>query len=123
MPAQFASNALASGEFQLTTEDRLRLGVEQPDHPQALSQGRIKNATVARIRYAMSELAALNIDNVDRWLSEVGKDSPAKAVELFIEIMKFSAPQLKAVAVDVRSGDGSVRTLSTADLERVVSES
>jgi len=122
MPAPFAHNALVADEFQLSSEERLRLGLEQPAHPAALTQGRIRNVTVNRIRHAMSELAALNVDNVDRWLADVAKDSPAKAIELFVELMKFSAPQLKAVAVDVRSSDGSVKHVSTADLEKIVSE-
>lgn len=121
MPA-FGQNALAQDEFQLSSEERLQLGLQQPNHPQALTQGRIGKVTVNRIRHAMAELAALNVDNVDRWLAQVAAESPKAAIELFIELAKFSAPQMKAVAVDVRSGDGSVKTLSTADLERVVSE-
>lgn len=123
MPAPYAQNALATGEFQLTSDERAQLGLQQPGHPAAMPLPRIGKVAVARIRWALGELAAMNIDNAHRWLDEVAKDNPAKAFEMFLELVKFSAPQLKAVAVDIRSGDGTVRTLSTADLERVVAES
>lgn len=123
MPAPYAQNALATGEFQLTSDERAQLGLQQPGHPAAMPLPRIGKVAVARLRWAMGELVALNVDNVNAWLQEAAKDSPSRAIELFIELAKFSAPQLKAVAVDVRSGDGSVRSLSTSDLERVVSES
>lgn len=117
MPA-FGQHALAQDEFQLTTEERVQLGLQNPDDPRGLSQGRIKNVTGNRIRYAMAELAALNVENVHNWLGQLAKDSPKAAIDAFIELAKFSAPQLKAVAIDVRSGDGSVKHLSTAELER-----
>lgn len=117
MPA-FGQHALVDDEFQLTTDERVRLGLEQPNHPAALSQGRIKNISGNRIRYAMAELAAMNVENVHEWLAILAKDSPKAAIDAFIELAKFSAPQLKAVAIDVRSGDGSVKHMSTAELER-----
>lgn len=118
----FGQHALATDEFQLTTEERLQLGLNNPGHPAALPQNRLKGVTANRIRYAMAELAAMNVENVHNWLQQLGKDSPKAAIDAFIELAKFSAPQMKAIAVDVRSSDGSVKTLSTADLERVVSE-
>jgi len=67
-------------------------------------------------------LAHGNIENVHKWLGRVAEESPAKAVELFIELAQFNLPRLKAVAVDVRSTDGSVKTLSVNELEKIVSE-
>lgn len=122
MTASYGQHALVADEFQLTTEDRIRLGLEQPNHPHALSQGKIGKVAVNRIRYALGELAALNIDNVNEWLQQVARDSPSRAIELFIQLAEFSVPKLKAVAVDVRSSDGSVKTVSTAELHKIVSE-
>lgn len=122
MPAPYAQNALATEEFQLSTAERERLGLEQPDHPGAMPVAKIGKVGTARVRWAMGELAGMNIDNAHAWLARVAEDSPAKALELFIELAKFSAPQLKAVAVAITSPDGSVRQCSTSDLERIVSE-
>lgn len=91
--------------------------------PIALSPTVANKITRDRIRYAFSELAALNVDNVHRWLSEVAQQSPAKAIELFMELAEFTMPKLKATAIDVRSGDGSVRNISYAELAaKVVQE-
>lgn len=122
MPPQFGQNALAADEFQLTTDERARVGLTDPHHPAALPASKIGKIGKARISWALGELAGMNIDNAHEWLRQVAQDSPAKAFELFLELVKFSAPQLKAVAVDVRSGDGTVRTFSTSELEKLVSE-
>lgn len=87
-----------------------------------LPLGAINNVTRARIRHAFAELAHGNMQHVERWLHEVAQTSPAKAVELFIELAQFSAPKLKAVAVDVTSKDGSVERLSIAELQSIVAE-
>lgn len=87
-----------------------------------LPLGQINNVTRARIRHSMAELAAGNVDNVNTWLHEVSKTQPAKAVELFIELIQFSLPRVKAVAVDVRSKDGSLSRLSMAELQSVISD-
>ena len=121
MPA-FGQHALASDEFQLTTEERIRLGLAQPAHPQALSQARIGKVAVNRIRYALGELTAMNVDNVNEWLQKLAADSPKAAIDAFIQLCEFSTPRLKAIAVDVRSSDGSVKHVSTSELERIVSE-
>jgi hypothetical protein len=106
----------------LTTEQRLQLSLITPDAPGALTQRQAGQITANRIRSAMAELAHVNIDNVHEWLRQVAAQSPAKAVELFIELAQFSLPKLKAVAVDVRSSDGSVKSLSVSELEKIVSE-
>ena len=120
--SEFAHDALANNANVLTTEQRLALALVGDTSPRALTVSRAGQLTKARIRYAFAELADMNVDNVHRWLSEVAQQSPAKAIELFMELAQFSLPKLKAMAIDVRSSDGSVKTLSYADLERVVSE-
>lgn len=87
-----------------------------------LPLGAINNVTRARIRHAFAELAHGNMDKVQQWLERVAADHPAKAIELFIELAQFSAPKLKAVAVDVTSKDGSVERLSIAELQSIVAE-
>lgn len=121
--SEFARHALVQDDgMGLTTEQRLQLALLTPDAPGALPQGTVRNITQNRIRSAMAELSHNNIENVHRWLGEVARISPAKAVELFIELAQFNLPRLKAVAVDVRSSDGSVKTLSVSELEKIVSD-
>jgi hypothetical protein len=118
----YAKHALITADGGFTTEERLELALRDPNAPAALTQGQAKQVTQNRIRSAMAELAHNNIENVHAWLAQVATQSPAKAVELFIELAQFSLPRLKAVAVDVTSRDGSVKTLSVNELERIVSE-
>lgn len=71
-------------------------------HNQKLTKAWTQN----QMRTAMTQLVAGNVDTVQSWLYEVAKDSPSRAVELFIELLKFSLPQLKETALTVtRNGD------------------
>lgn len=112
---------LADGSA-LTTEERLELALRDPGADNALTQAQTKAVTQNRIRSAMAELSHGQIEKVSGWLDRVAEHSPAKAVELFIELAQFNLPRLKAIAVDVRSTDGSVKTLSVSELEKIVSE-
>jgi hypothetical protein len=118
----------------LTSEQRLQLSLIEPQNPNAMGQGQVRAVTQNRIRSAMAELAHGNIDNVNAWIQTVAagvfdaegkcivRPDPARAVELFMEMAQFSLPKLKAVAIDVRSSDGSVKQLSVSELEKIVSE-
>jgi hypothetical protein len=106
----------------LTQAERMALTLLGDTSSKALTLARTGNLNKARIRYAFAELADLNVENVHKWLSEVAQQSPAKAVELFMALAEFTLPKLKAMSVDVRSTDGSVKTMSFSELERIVSE-
>lgn len=118
----------------LTTDQRLELALREPNAPEAMKQGQVRVVTQNRIRSAMAELAHGNIENVHGWLQQVATGVPAtesspgtrpdpkSAVELFMQLAEYSLPKLKAVAIDVRSSDGSVKQLSVSDLEKIVSE-
>lgn len=118
----------------LTTEERLDLALRDPAAPAALTPHQVKGITQNRIRSAMAELAHGSIDDVKKWMTQtaeglrdsdgkmVSMPNPKAAVELFLQLAEFSLPKLKAVAIDVRSPDGSMKTLSVADLEKIVSE-
>lgn len=117
MTDEFGGRALVVPGGGLSTQDRIQLGLIDPTDSRALSQRQIKEVTSNRLRAAMSEVIAENVPKINQWLERVAEDSPKAAIELVIELAQFSLPKLKAVAVDVRSGDGSVKTLSVADLE------
>lgn len=139
MDTRFGKHALISKDGTgFTSQERLDLGLTEPQHPAALSQPQVKAVTQNRIRSAMSELAHGNIENVHKWLQQVAEGiaveqadgstkmvslpNPARAVELFLSLAEYTLPKLKAVTVDVRSKDGSVKNLSISDLESIVSE-
>lgn len=123
MTYEFGRHAIAEDDGTgLTTEQRLQLALITPQDERALSQALVGKITTNRIRSAMAELAHGKIENVSRWLEDVARTNPAKAVELFMQLAEYTLPKLKAIAVDVRSSDGSVKNLSTQDLERIVSE-
>jgi hypothetical protein len=93
----------------------------EPNRPK--TGGRQKgtpNRVTADVRAAFAELAVRNFDSIQHWLDQVAHDSPAKAIELFIQLAEFSVPKLRAAAIDARSSDGSVKQLSYADLEACV---
>ena len=120
---QFARHATIEADgTALSTEQRLNLALIAPDDPRALTQGVTRQVTQNRIRAAMAELAHGKIERVSAWLEDVARTNPAKAVELFMQLAEYSLPKLKAVAIDVRSSDGSVKQLSVSDLEKIVSE-
>lgn len=134
-PTPFARHAKVNEDGTgLTTEQRMQLALITPEHPDAMKQGQVRAVSQNRIRSAMAELAHGNIENVNQWIQNVATGSydsegkcvvrpdPATAVSLFMQLAEFSLPKLKAVAIDVRSSDGSVKTLSRSDLEKIVSE-
>lgn len=93
-----------------------RVIVLPPDPTQAAEKAK-KLITQNKIRQAFHVLALNNLDAVQSWLHEVAKDSPAKAVELFVEIAKFALPQLKEATLTVNKGEQQQRTYtSSADI-------
>jgi hypothetical protein len=82
----------------------------------------VGKVTRERIRYAVAELAGMNIGNVHRWLGEVAQSNPARAIELYIELVSFSLPKLKAQAVIVNDpGNAGAAALSLRDLAAQIS--
>lgn len=114
----------------MTGEERARRSLDGtlPAHIPPLSTTKIDAVSRARIRRAWAELTQGNIEDVERWLHQVAagiKDdegrvvtnpNPREAIVLFIEMAKFTTPQVKAVAIDVSDGK-SVKRMSIAELE------
>jgi hypothetical protein len=111
------------GERTITCGTITRMSKVESSRPK--TGGRKKgtpNRVTVDVRAAFAELAVRNFDRIQNWLDQVAHDSPAKAIELFIQLAEFAVPKLKAAAIDVRSPDASVKHLSYADLEaRVLS--
>lgn len=125
-------HAYTDGVIALSQEERLQrslLGTLPNGVPPA-PLGAIDRVSRSKIRYGISELVSLNIDNVNLWLQTIANGdkenhtppNPRAAIELFIELLQFSVPKMKAVSVDMKSRDGSMQRLSLADLQTLVSE-
>jgi len=116
-------------EFQLPSEERRALSLVQPDHPAALTTARLDRVSISRIRDALAQLAHGEINNVRAWIRLVAagdanrEPNPAKATELFFELMKFSVPQVKAAIVqNIGNPDTPLRELSMDELNKIVNE-
>lgn len=119
-------------EFAMTaTEVKKRLSPEQQLQRVGTATGmtpRQANAvTQARLQHALSSLAEMNVDNVHEWLRQVGDVAPAEAIRLFMELLEFRLPRMKAATVIATlsaTGDGKkeLKDMTMEELERVVSE-
>src|SRR6266508_4564190 len=79
------------------------------------------NVVTRDVRQAMAMLTEGTLLNLQRWLDQVARDDPAKAIELFIRLLEFSIPKLHTAVVDIR--EPAVRTvqhLSIAELEAML---
>lgn len=120
----YADDALLDGLDNdgqaISSEQRMLQTLMNPALEGGTATVKMNKVNTARIRYALSQLTALNVANVQKWLEAAAEKNPAVAVSLFLQLLEYSTPKLKAVAVDVRSGDGSVKTLSMAELQNIV---
>lgn len=124
------SLALAGNGVTLSSEEYARRSLDGtlPAHITPLSTTKIDSVSRSRIRRAWAELTQGNIGDVERWLHQVAdgtvdangqrltNPNPREAVLLFIEMAKFTTPQVKAVAIEVNDGK-SVKRMSIAELE------
>lgn len=69
--------------------------------------GAINKITQARIRWAVAELTALNLEKVSRLVDELGKDSPKAALDFLLELLKFTTPQQKSMTVESTPADST----------------
>ena len=108
--------------------ERRSLDGTLPAHITPLSTAKIDKVSRTRIRQAFAELAQGNIGDVEKWLHQVAEGTfdsegrtilhpnPREAINLFIELAKFTTPQVKAVSIEMNDGR-SVRRMSVAELE------
>lgn len=105
----------------LPREEHVRQSLEKPQAPGALKIGSINNITKARIRYAMSQLIALEIPQIQQALRDLQAESPRAYLETVMELMTFSLPKLKSVEIDVSANSESAKNMSIADLQSALS--
>lgn len=97
------------GGPQTDTKPNLRLVLQDSE-----------KATAPKIRHLVNELLAGNLQNADIALKQLFQANPKAGLELFVELSKFSLPQLKAVAVAVDDKSDKPQTLSYAQLTQLL---
>ena len=106
----------------MPTEERLALTMVKPDAPAAMSTAAANKITSARIRYALANMSHELYPEVLGWIREVAKQSPSRATELYLELVQFSIPKLKAVAIAVTDENPNPKRMSLAELQSIVSD-
>lgn len=112
---------LSATEFAVPTEERIQRGLQSPGSPGSLQLGAINKITQARLRWAIAELTALNLEKVSKWLDEAAKDSPTAAIDRLIELMKFTTAQQKSMTVEAPAAGGdNLPQMTLAQLQGLV---
>jgi hypothetical protein len=120
--SQFAHHALVDDEFRMPTEERINYTLANPTAQHAMSIPAVNKITLARIRALLANASADLYPEVLAWIRATAADSPSKAVELYIELLQFSVPKQKAIAVAVDDRSENPRRLSLAELHSIVSD-
>lgn len=109
---------------RLSVEERImRAGL-----PAGLTPRQANAITQARIQHSLSDLAERNVDNVDRWLQEVASKSPSEAIRLFMELLEFRMPRMKAATVvaslsaDLKGDGRDLKTLTIEELQQALEQ-
>jgi hypothetical protein len=127
------SGTLCMSEFDLpakeiakrmTLDERLmRVGF-----PEGVTPRQANAIMKARIQFGLSQLADNNIEKVEQWLREVGSRSPAEAIRLFMELLEFGLPRMKAMQINANAdltppqGSRDMATMSIEELQSIVAE-
>lgn len=120
--SEFGQNVLADSLVQMSTEERIVHSLTHPNSPYAMVHGRVDKLTISRIRYALSELLALNLPLMQRCLERVAETHPKEAILLMMELMQFTLPKQKAASLNVNANAdfGNPRERSLAELQQMV---
>lgn len=108
----------------LTEEQRLQLvGL-----PAGYTPRQAKAIVMARIEYGLSQLADGMVPEVEKWLKQVGERNPGEGIRLFMELLEFRMPRIKAAQVnlnasaDLMPAAGSMTTLTLEELNSIANE-
>lgn len=121
-----------SNEFDMPTKEIVtRMSPEARlravGQPVGLTPRQANAVTQARLQLALSELAEGLADEVKAWIREVSSRSPAEAVRLYLELLEFRMPRMKAATVVANwtpseEGRRRLSEISFEELERIVAE-
>jgi hypothetical protein len=116
---EFGSAAIVTKEFVMSPEERLRYSLQMPTAEQAMTARAMTAITKARISYNLSVISNEMLDEVKEWLRSVAAVSPAKALELYMELLEFTQSKQKVTEAHVSTTDNNrpARSQTVAELE------
>jgi hypothetical protein len=76
----------------------------QSGNPNGRAKGK-PNKTTKEIREAYQKLVEDNLTNMTKWLGEVARDNPEKAMELMLKLSEYMIPKL--ARQEVTGADGA----------------
>lgn len=91
--------------------------------PDTLSEKQLQRVSTGRVRYALSQLAQNNVEQVQRWIDAIELiDGPKAAFDSYMKLIEYSVPKLSRTEVKVEdsAGNAVVRELSMEDLQELV---
>lgn len=113
-------------EFDLPPEEiakrlPLQTKLELVGQTHGLTPRQANAITKARTQLALSQLAEGNVDNVQQWLRQVGERAPAEAIRLYMELLEFGLPRLKAAQVNLNADmtPGTGRNLADLSIDEL----
>ena len=95
----------------------------QANLPDALSETQLNRVSTGRVRYALSQLAQNNVEQVQRWLVAIELvDGPKAAFDSYMKMIEYSIPKLRRTEVKVEdsAGNAIVTEMSFEDLQELV---
>jgi hypothetical protein len=75
-----------------------RPGTRPPNAGKGRKKG-VPNRATADVRMAFSQLLERNTNKLDGWLARVGKNDPARALDLVIKLAEYHIPKLSRTEV------------------------
>jgi hypothetical protein len=90
-----------------------------------LSNGRPKgspNKFTDKVRANLSKLTDQKLCDLQDALEEVRSDSPAKYVELYLKMLEYTMPKLRAIDTKIDAGEGTISKITIEVKEKPASE-
>jgi hypothetical protein len=90
-----------------------------------LSNGRPKgspNKFTDKVRANLSKLTDQKLCDLQDALEEVRADSPAKYVELYLKMLEYTMPKLRAIDTKIDAGEGTISKITIEVKEKPASE-
>lgn len=75
------------------------------------------NKTTKEIKEAYQRLLSGNLDNMAKWLNQIGKDNPEKAFNLILKLSDFIVPRLSRQEINMEKKPISEMTEEERDVK------
>ena len=75
-----------------------------------------KAKTTMELQTSFNIIIANNLENLDKWVKEVARKDPAKAMDLILKLSSFILPKARTVEVDIKERKEDLTTLTDEEL-------